>query len=73
MIVLNQKDVDNFYFYKDKKRSPRPEKFPCVVLGREEGGGLSGEYYSYKVVYCPDGLDFESWAAGVEEGMNYGY
>jgi hypothetical protein len=50
-IVQNQLQLEQFYYYDNKKKCPRARQFPCIVIETDIEGGLGGDYMSYQFVY----------------------
>jgi hypothetical protein len=70
-IVNNAQDVEEHYPYKNyKKPENYPTKYPCIMINKNSGGGLMGEYYETVYIYCPEGFDFLSFVKGFEIGYN---
>jgi hypothetical protein len=69
-IVQNAQDVKDHQPYKDRPPENYPTKYPCLMIHKNSGGGLMGEYLETVYIYCPKNFDFLSFVEGFKIGYN---
>lgn len=61
-IINKQEEINEQYHYKDTP--PQAKEFPCLLKTEFVDYGIMGDGIVYTLEYCPEGLDFKSWATG---------
>ena len=74
-IIRNKKAFLKYHKSRWGNRSPEkedyPTSYPCLGDLKTIGGGLLGGLDRIVFIYPPKDVDFESFAAGVEAGINF--
>ena len=62
-IINKQEEINEQYHYNDSS-PPQAKEFPCLLKTEFVDYGIMGDGIVYTLEYCPEGLDFKSWATG---------
>lgn len=70
-LINNENEFIKAYTYnEDHARKNMPVKFPCILILKNAGGGLGGEYVEHQTFFFPQGTtNKEDYFSGFLVGL----